>query len=71
MDLLAKGVAIIAVNPQSYSGNVGFQPGDIIRSVNGTAINRVGDLPRALNGADHWDMVFERGGRRLTVSVDG
>jgi serine protease Do len=71
MDLLAKGVAIVAVNPQSYSGNVGFEPGDIIRSVNGTVINRVGDLPRALNGADHWDLVFDRGGRRLTVSVDG
>jgi serine protease Do len=71
MDLLAKGVAIVSINPQSYSGNVGFEPGDIIRSVNGTAINRVGDLARALNGANHWDLAFDRAGRRLTLSVDG
>jgi len=71
MDLLAKGVAIVSVNPPSYSGNVGFRPGDIIRNVNGTAINRVGDLARALNGANHWDMAFDRGGRRLTLSVNG
>ena len=44
MDLLAKGVAIISVNPNSYSGNYGFQPGDIVKSVNGSAISRVGDL---------------------------
>src|SRR5262249_22758904 len=71
MDLLAKGVVMTSINRQSYSGNVGFQPGDVIRSVNGTAINRVGDLARALNGASHWDVAFERGGRRLTLSIDG
>jgi serine protease Do len=70
-DLLAKGVAIIAVNPNSYSGNYGFQPGDIVRSVNGASINRVGDLSRALDGANHWDLVIERGNRKLTLSVDG
>jgi serine protease Do len=71
MDLLAKGVAIISVNPQSYSGNYGFQPGDIVKSVNGAAINRVGDLTHAMSSANHWDMVIERGGRRLTLSVSG
>ena len=70
-DLLAKGVAIIAIDPNSYSGNYGFQPGDIIRSVNGVGINRVGDLVRALNGVDRWDLVIERGNRRLTLSVSG
>ena len=55
----------------SYSGNYGFQPGDIVRSVNGASINRVGELSRALNGANHWDLVIERGGRKLTLSVDG
>jgi Do/DeqQ family serine protease len=70
-DLLAKGVAIIAINPNSYSGNYGFQPGDIVRSVNGVSINRVSDLNRALDGAKHWDLVIERGSRKLTLSVDG
>jgi Do/DeqQ family serine protease len=71
MDLLAKGVAIISVNPASNSGNYGFEAGDIVRSVNGVAIHRVGDLARALNGVDHWDLVIDRGGQKLTLSVDG
>ena len=70
-DLLARGVAILSVDPNSYSGNYGFQPGDIVRSVNGASINRVGDLTRALGGTSHWDLVIERGDRRLTLSVDG
>jgi Do/DeqQ family serine protease len=71
MDLLAKGVAIVSVDAQSYSGNYGFQPGDIVKSVNGTAINRVGDLTHAMNSANHWDLVIDRGGRRLALSVNG
>jgi Do/DeqQ family serine protease len=71
IDLLAKGVAVVSINPQSYSGNYGFQPGDIVKSVNGVAINRVNDLSHALDGTHHWDLVIERGGRRLTLSVSG
>ena len=69
-DLLAKGVVILSADPNSYSGNYGFQPGDIVRSVNGVSINRVSELSRALNGTNHWDLVIERGNRRLTLSVD-
>jgi serine protease Do len=70
MDLLSKGVVIVAVDPRGYAAAQGFQPGDIIRNVNGVTINRVGDLTRAVN-APRWDMVLERNGRRLTLSVDG
>jgi serine protease Do len=71
MDVMAKGVVIIAVNPSGIAANYGFQPGDIVRSINGAAINRSGELVRALNGTNQWDMVIERGGRRLTLSVQG
>jgi serine protease Do len=71
MDVMAHGVAIIAVNPNAIAANYGFQTGDILRSINGAAITRTGDLVRALNGANQWDMVIERGGRRLTLSVQG
>jgi S1-C subfamily serine protease len=71
MDLMAKGVVVVSVDPNSYAGNYGFQPGDIVRSVNGANITRVGDLTRALNGTRHWDLIVERGGRRLSLSVDG
>jgi serine protease Do len=68
---MSKGVAIVAVNSTGIAANYGFQPGDIVRNINGTNINRVGELVHALNGTSHWDMVVERDGRKLTLSVDG
>jgi Do/DeqQ family serine protease len=71
MDVMAKGVAIVSVSTTGIAANYGFQPGDIVRSINGAAITRVGELVRLLNGASRWDMVIERGGHRLTLSVEG
>jgi serine protease Do len=71
MDVMAHGVAIIAVNSNGIAANYGFQPGDIVRTVNGVNITRVGELTRVLNGANQWDLVIERGGRKLTLSVQG
>ncbi len=71
MDVMAHGVAIVSVNSNGYAANYGFQPGDIIRSINGAAINRVADLVRVLNASNRWELVIERGGRRLSLSVDG
>jgi serine protease Do len=71
MDVMAKGVAIVAVNPNGIAANYGFQPGDIVRIINGSNIDRTGELVRLLNGANRWDMVIERGGRKLTLSVQG
>ncbi len=68
----ATGVADETVSPgRSIAANQGFQPGDIIRSVNGAAIRNVGDLNRALTQANgHWDMIIDRNGQRMTLSVD-
>jgi Do/DeqQ family serine protease len=71
MDLLAKGVAVVSVDENSLAQGQGFKPGDIVRTVNGANINRVADLTRALNGVQHWEMVIERGGRRMSLAVDG
>ncbi len=71
MDLMARGVVVLAVDPRGYAAAQGFQAGDIVRSVNGAAINRTGDLLRALNAASHWDITIERGGQRLSQSYDG
>ena len=70
MDVMAHGVAVVSAG-SSIAANYGFQPGDIIRGVNGLNIARVGDLVRALNAVNRWDLVIERGGRRLTLSVAG
>jgi len=67
----ATGVAVVNAG-LSIAANQGFQPGDIIRSVNGQAIHNVPELQRALvQAGGHWDMVIDRNGRRLTLSVDG
>jgi serine protease Do len=72
MDLMVRGVVVAGVSEGTPSGTYGFQPGDVVRSVNGVPINRVNELVRALNGADgHWDLVIERGGQRLSLSVSG
>ena len=69
LDLFSKGVAIASIDDTSYAAAQGFQPGDIIRSINGAEINRVGDLTRALNSSRSWNIVLDRGGRRLTLSI--
>jgi len=71
LPLMAKGVVIVSVAAGTPSGGYGFQPGDIVRGVNGQAISGTDDLQRALNGTNHWDLVVDRGGQRLTLSVDG
>jgi Do/DeqQ family serine protease len=68
VDLLTKGVAIASIDAGGYAAAQGFQTGDIIRSVNGTSINRVGDLVRTINGPSRWDIVMDRGDRRATLT---
>jgi len=71
LDLFTKGVAIAAVDDNGYAAAQGFQAGDIIRSVNGVDIARVGDLTRALTAARNWNIVLERGGRRVALAIAG
>ena len=71
MELTAKGVVVVSPG-NSIAKRQGFQSGDIIRAVNGQEIHSVNDLTRALAGAGgRWDMVIDRGGQRITVSVEG
>jgi len=72
MNLFAKGVVIRAISQPSFAAQYGFQPGDIVRSVNGKPVNDVGALKRLLDGArGHWDLVIDRDGRKLALTVDG
>jgi serine protease Do len=71
IDLMEKGVVVVSVADGSIAANQGFQPGDIVKSVNGVAIGSVGQLQGALGAAGaHWDMVIDRGGQRMTLSVN-
>jgi S1-C subfamily serine protease len=50
---------------------VGLRPGDIIRQVNGRAIRTTGDLAGALNApARMWQLVVERGGQQIAVTLE-
>jgi serine protease Do len=72
MGLMAKGVVVVSVSDGTPSGGYGFQPGDIVKSVNGVAIARAGQLQKALaSGNGHWDLVIDRAGQRLSLSVNG
>ena len=70
IDLMEKGVVVVSVAEGSIAADQGFQAGDIVKSVNGAAIGGVGQLQAALGGS-HWDMVIDRGGQRMQLSVNG
>jgi serine protease Do len=66
------GVVIVGTAPGTPAGTYGFAAGDIVRGVNNMAIHTVSDLQNALAAANgHWSLVVDRGGQRMTLSVDG
>jgi serine protease Do len=70
-DMMAHGVVVVDAAGGSIAANYGFQTGDIVRAVNGATIGNVGALTHALGRAQQWNMVIERGGRKLTLNVGG
>src|SRR5262249_21737798 len=71
LDLMAHGVVVLAPG-DSIAARQGFQSGDIVRSINGEEIHSVSDLNRALaNAGGQWDMVVDRGGQQIHVSLAG
>ena len=72
MDENAAGVVITGIAPGTPSAGYGFRPGDIVRAVNGKEIHTVEELKQALVAAQgHWQLVVDRGGSRLSLSVNG
>ena len=72
MDESATGVVITSVSPGTPAAGYGFQPGDIVRGLNGKEINSVAELMSGLSAAQgHWQLVVDRGGSRLSLSVNG
>jgi len=65
-----KGVVIADVAEQSPSGVAGLQTGDVIISVNGTAVNSASDFYRVLNQTANRDVSLrvQRQGREATVT---
>ena len=71
IDLMSKGVVVVSPG-NTFAANQGFQPGDIIRSVNGVSVTGARQLEDLLNQAGgRWSLVIDRGGQRLTLTVQG
>ena len=63
------GVVVTGV-AGGYAGNLGLQPGDFVRQINGVAITSVAQLVATLAApADGWVIVIQRGGQMITARV--
>ena len=71
MDMMAKGVVVVAQG-DSLAAQQGFQPGDIVRAINGETIGSVRQLKQALaSGAERggWQLLIDRDGQTMTLTV--
>ncbi|CDX14197.1 Protease Do [Mesorhizobium sp. ORS 3324] len=62
----SKGVTVVDINRDSPAADFGFQPGDIVREVNGTSIDTAATLAQiAQQDTRWWRFTVERGGQTL------
>jgi S1-C subfamily serine protease len=64
-DPFATGVIITKAD--GVAARAGFEPGDIVREVNGREVNSVRDLAAAVAGQGRWRLVIERQGQRVVA----
>ena len=66
LDPFLRGVLITSAG-QGIAARAGFQPGDIIRGVNGAPVKSVADLVAALNSGEGWRITLQRGDQQISV----
>ncbi|HUC62879.1 MAG TPA: DegQ family serine endoprotease [Alphaproteobacteria bacterium] len=70
LDPFEHGVAVSAVSPDTEAAELGVKPGDVILSVNGTALRSIDDLRRVVESQpSQWRLSFRRGDRTLNVVI--
>ena len=67
----ARGVVVGDVKDDSLAAQTGLRPGDIVRSVNGKAINTVNDLSAVLKAGRGiaWRLGIERNGTLMRLFI--
>jgi serine protease Do len=70
------GVLVHSVLARTIARNVGFQPGDIIREINGVSIRTAKDLENAIrriesSGEGIWRLAIDRNGERKELTLRG
>jgi Do/DeqQ family serine protease len=72
LDPQAEGVVITAVADGSTAQSIGFQPGDVVVSVNNQNITRSSDLERiSKDGGRQWRITIRRHGQQISVMFSG
>ncbi len=71
LERVVPGVAVLRVRQGSPAARYGFEPGDMIREINGRKIQNVQQLAASLSGrAAAWKIVVQRGNRMLSLTVN-
>jgi Do/DeqQ family serine protease len=72
LDPQSEGVVITKVADGSTAQSVGFQPGDVVVSVNNQKIEKSADLARVTNAASRqWRITIDRHGQQISVMFSG
>ncbi len=72
VDPFGRGIIILQIRRGSIAARLGFKPGDMVRSVNGTEVGTVAQLLRAVDiQPDDWRIEIDREGRRIALQVRG
>jgi Do/DeqQ family serine protease len=70
LDPFAGAGVIVTGVAGGYAANLGLQPGDFIRQINGQPITSVAQLVTVLGASpDGWTIVIQRGGQTITARV--
>ncbi len=66
-----QGVIVVKVDRGTPARRIGFKPGDIVRSVNGSKVESSEQLSELMaEPADRWDFAVERGGQVHDFSIE-
>jgi len=73
LDPFAGSGVIVTAIAGGYAANLGLQPGDFIRQINGQPITTVAELVSAISAPANggWIIVIQRGGQTITARVRG
>ncbi len=67
---LPEGLYVSGVEPGSAAAKAGISPGDVLLTVNATAITRLDTLQTLLDGADAVNLTLYRNGSTFACSLD-
>lgn len=67
IDPFSHGVVIEKVSGTGYAAQIGVEPGDFVRAVNGRKVTSTQELQSLLNGAGAWTITIQRGNQTMTL----